>query len=135
MVGIVVVSHSFGLAQGVAELARQMGGPDVPIETAGGLDLPDHPIGTDAVMVMEAVERAWSPEGVLILMDLGSAVLSAEMALELLPEEHRANVLLCEAPLVEGAVAAAVTAKLGAALGAAAEARGGLASKLAHLGV
>lgn len=136
MVGIVVVSHSFGLAQGVAELARQMGGPDVRIETAGGLDLPDHPIGTDAVMVMEAVERAWAPEGVLILMDLGSAVLSAEMALELLPEDHRVNVVLCEAPLVEGAVAAAVTAKLGAALEAvAAEARGGLASKLAHLGV
>ncbi|MEO8292841.1 MAG: phosphoenolpyruvate--protein phosphotransferase, partial [Actinomycetota bacterium] len=136
MVGIVVVSHSFGLAEGVAELARQMGGPDVRIETAGGLDLPDHPIGTDAVMVMEAVERAWSPEGVLVLMDLGSAVLSAEMALELLPEEHRANVLLCEAPLIEGAVAAAVTAKLGSALEAvAAEARGGLASKIAHLGV
>jgi multiphosphoryl transfer protein len=136
MVGIVVVSHSFGLAEGVAELARQMGGADVPIETAGGLDLPDHPMGTDAVMVMKAVERAWSPAGVLILMDLGSAVLSAEMAVDLLPEKHRANVLLCEAPLVEGAVAAAVTAKLGAELGAvAAEARGGLAGKLAHLGV
>ena len=55
MVGIVIVSHSYALAQGVAELARQMGGPDVRIETAGGLDLPDHPIGTDAVMVMAAV--------------------------------------------------------------------------------
>ncbi len=88
MVGIVIVSHSYALAEGVAELARQMGGPDVRIETAGGLDLPDHPIGTDAVMVMSAVERAWSPDGVLVLMDLGSAVLSAEMALELLPEER-----------------------------------------------
>ncbi len=136
MVGIVIVSHSYALAEGVAELARQMGGPDVRIETAGGLDLPDHPIGTDAVMVMSAVERAWSPEGVLVLMDLGSAVLSAEMALELLPEERRAGVMLCEAPLVEGAVAAAVTAKLGSPLEAVArEARGGLAGKLAHLGV
>jgi phosphocarrier protein FPr len=136
MVGIVLVSHSYSLAEGVAELARQMGGPDVRIETAGGLDLPGHPIGTDAVMVMAAVERAWSPEGVLVLMDLGSAVLSAEMALELLPEERRTGVMLCEAPLVEGAVAAAVTAKLGSALEAVArEARGGLASKLAHLGV
>jgi phosphocarrier protein FPr len=135
MVGIVIVSHSYALAEGVAELARQMGGPDVRIETAGGLDLPDHPIGTDAVMVMEAVERAWSPEGVLVLMDLGSAVLSAEMALELLPEERRAGVMLCEAPLVEGAVAAAVTAKLGSPLEAVArEARGGLAGKVAHLG-
>jgi phosphocarrier protein FPr len=136
MVGIVIVSHSFGLAEGVAELARQMGGPDVRIETAGGLDMPGRPIGTDAVLVMSAVERAWSPEGVLVLMDLGSAVLSAEMALELLPEGRRANVMLCEAPLVEGAVAAAVTAKLGSPLEAVAhEARGGLASKLAHLGV
>ncbi len=136
MVGIVIVSHSFALAEGVAELARQMGGPDVRIETAGGLDLPDHPIGTDAVMVMSAVERAWSPEGVLVLMDLGSAVLSAEMALELLPEGLRTGVMLCEAPLVEGAVAAAVTAKLGSPIAAVArEARGGLASKLAHLGV
>jgi phosphocarrier protein FPr len=136
MVGIVIVSHSHALAEGVAELARQMGGPDVRIETAGGLDLPDHPIGTDAVMVMQAVERAWSPEGVLVLMDLGSAVLSAEMALELLPEERRLGVMLCEAPLVEGAVAAAVTAKLGSPLELVArEARGGLAGKLAHLGV
>ena len=116
MVGIVIVSHSHALAEGVAELARQMGGPDVRIETAGGLDLPEHPIGTDAVMVMAAVERAWSPDGVLVLMDLGSAVLSAEMALELLPEERRAGVMLCEAPLVEGAVAAAVTASAGLGL-------------------
>jgi multiphosphoryl transfer protein len=134
MVGIVIVSHSLRIAEGVAELAREMGGPDVRLETAGGLDLPDHPIGTDAVMVQEAIERAWSDDGVLVLMDLGSAVLSAEMALDLIVEEHRANVLLCEAPLVEGAVAAAVTAKSGGTLDAvAAEARGGLAGKIAHL--
>ena len=97
--------------------------------------MPDHPIGTDAVLVMEAIERAWSDDGVLVLMDLGSAVLSAEMAVDLMAEERRANVLLCEAPIVEGAVAAAVTAKLGASLDAVAqEARGGLAGKVAHLG-
>jgi len=84
VVGIVIVSHSYRIAEGVAELAREMGGPGVHIETAGGLDLPDHPIGTDAVMVQQAIERAWSDDGVLVLMDLGSAVLSAEMALELL---------------------------------------------------
>jgi multiphosphoryl transfer protein len=137
VVGIVIVSHSYRIAAGVAELAREMGGPDVRIETAGGLDLPDHPIGTDAVMVQQAIERAWSADGVLVLMDLGSAVLSAEMALELLgfDEERRGKILLCEAPLVEGAVAAAVTAKMGGSLEAvAAEARGGLAGKLAHLG-
>ena len=135
MVGIVIVSHSYRIAEGVAELAREMGGPDIRLETAGGLDTPEHPIGTDAVLVMQAVERAWSEDGVLVLMDLGSAVLSAEMALDLMPEEQREGVLLCEAPLVEGAVAAAVTAKMGGTLEAVAkEARGGLAGKITHLG-
>jgi multiphosphoryl transfer protein len=136
VVGIVLVSHSHRLAEGAAELARQMTGDDVPIETAGGLDEPDHPIGTDAMLVMAAIERAWSDDGVLVLMDLGSAVLSAEMALDFLDEDRRASVQLTDAPLVEGAVAAAVTAKLGAPLDrVAAEARGGLAGKRAHLGI
>ncbi|HEV8563484.1 MAG TPA: dihydroxyacetone kinase phosphoryl donor subunit DhaM, partial [Actinomycetota bacterium] len=135
MVGIVIVSHSGRLAGGVADLAREMGGPDVRLETAGGLALEGNPIGTDAVLVAEAIERAWSDEGVLVLMDLGSAVLSAEMALDMLPEDRRKAVLLCEAPLVEGAVAAAVAAKLGLTLDAVAtEARGGLAAKASHLG-
>jgi len=141
MVGIVIVSHSHRIAEGVAELAREMGGPEVRLETAGGLDEVDgadgrqRPIGTDAVRVMQAIERAWSDDGVLVLMDLGSAVLSAELAIDLLGDERRDQILLCEAPLVEGAVAAAVTAKLGMALEAvAAEARTGLASKIAHLG-
>jgi phosphocarrier protein FPr len=135
MIGIVLVSHSHAIAEGAAELARQMGGEDVRIETAGGLEGPDHAIGTDAVLVQQAIERAWSDEGVLVLMDLGSAVLSAEMALELLPEELRDRVLLTEAPFVEGAVAAAVTARIGASLEeVATEARGGLSAKAAHLG-
>lgn len=135
MVGLVLVSHSRKLAEGAAELAREMGGPDVRIETAGGLEAPGHPIGTDANLVLQAIERAWSEDGVLVLMDLGSAVLSAEMAADLLPPERRAKVLLCEAPFVEGAVAAAVTARLGAPLEqVAAEARGGLAPKAEHLG-
>jgi phosphoenolpyruvate-protein phosphotransferase/dihydroxyacetone kinase phosphotransfer subunit len=135
VVGIVIVSHSRRLAEGVAELAREMGGPDARLETAGGLALEGNPIGTDAVLVSEAIERAWSEDGVLVLMDLGSAVLSAEMALDMLAEDRREAVLLCEAPLVEGAVAAAVAAKLGLTLDAVAEeARGGLAGKAAHLG-
>jgi phosphoenolpyruvate-protein phosphotransferase/dihydroxyacetone kinase phosphotransfer subunit len=134
VVGLVVVSHSATLAAGVAELARGMGG-EVPIELAGGIDAPEPALGTDAVRVLEAIERADRGDGVLVLMDLGSAVLSAEMALDLLPEERRARVLLTEAPLAEGAVAAAVTAKLGASLEeVAAEARGGLQAKVAHLG-
>jgi phosphoenolpyruvate-protein phosphotransferase/dihydroxyacetone kinase phosphotransfer subunit len=135
MVGIVLVSHSHRIAEGAAELARQMGGEDVKIETAGGLDTPDREIGTDAVLVRQAIERAWSEDGVLVLMDLGSAVLSTEMALDLLPEEQRRGVLLSDAPFVEGAVAAAVTARIGASLEeVAAEARGGLSAKSTHLG-
>src|ERR671922_1642441 len=135
MVGIVIVSHSATLAAGVRELASEMAGPDVRLELAGGIEAPEPALGTDAVRVMEAIGRADSGDGVLVLMDLGSAVLSAETALDLLTPEQQENVLLCEAPLVEGAVAAAVAARLGAPLAeVAAEARGGLQGKVAHLG-
>jgi dihydroxyacetone kinase phosphotransfer subunit len=134
MVGIVIVSHSARLADGVVELAREMAGPDVAIVAAGGLDLPDRPLGTDAALIERAIDEAWADDGVLVLMDLGSAVMSAEMAAEMLPDDRRSRVLLCEAPLVEGAVAAAVAARLGDPLDqVAAEARGGLAGKVAHL--
>ncbi len=134
MVGIVIVSHSSTLAEGVAELAREMGDSEVRVEPAGGLDEPGA-LGTDAVRVLAAIERADSGDGVVVLMDLGSAVLSAEMALEMLSPELRERVLLSEAPLVEGAVAAAVTARLGAGRAAvASEARGGLQAKAAQLG-
>jgi multiphosphoryl transfer protein len=134
MVGLVIVSHSATLAEGVAELARGMGA-EVPIELAGGIDAPEPALGTDATRVLEAIERADQGDGVIVLMDLGSAVLSAEMALDLLPPERRERVVLSEAPLVEGAVTAAVTAKLGASLAdVAAEARGALEAKATHLG-
>jgi phosphocarrier protein FPr len=134
VIGLVIVSHSARLAAGVVELAAQMGGQDLRIATAAGLDQPGGPLGTDAALVARAVEQVWSDDGVLVLMDLGSAVLSAELALDLLPEDRRPRVLLTEAPLVEGAVAAAVAAGLGEPLHVvAAEARGGLAAKTAHL--
>jgi phosphocarrier protein FPr len=112
VVGIVLVSHSAVLAEGVAELARQMGGDQVAIEPAGGLE--DGSIGTDAGRVRQAIERAMSDDGVLVLMDLGSALMSAEMAVEFLEDGGRVE--LCEAPLVEGAVAAAAAARTGAPL-------------------
>jgi phosphoenolpyruvate-protein phosphotransferase/dihydroxyacetone kinase phosphotransfer subunit len=131
VVGLVIVSHSHELATGVVELAREMGGEDVPIEAAGGLD--DGSVGTDAARVQSAIERAMSDDGVLVLMDLGSALMSAEMATELLGGGDR--VLLSEAPLVEGAVAAAAVARGGASLEeVAAEARGALAMKASQLG-
>ena len=135
VVGLVVVSHSARLAEGVVELAGQMAGPEVRIGAAGGLDEPGGALGTDAVKVLGAIEAVWSEDGVLVLMDLGSAVLSAELALDLLDEERRPRVLLTAAPLVEGAVAAAVAAGLGEPLEAVAEAaRGGLTAKESHLG-
>jgi multiphosphoryl transfer protein len=134
VIGLVLVSHSARLAEGVRELAKEMGGPDLRIGIAGGLDEPGHPLGTDAALVARVVDEVWSEDGVLVLMDLGSAVLSAELALELLPDDRRERVLLTEAPFVEGAVAAAVAAASGAGLeGTATEARGGLAGKVAHL--
>ena len=132
MVGIVVVSHTHRLADGIAELARQMAGEDVRIETAGGTS--DGDIGTDAVLIAEAVGRADTGDGVLVLMDLGSAILSAEMALEMIDPELRERALLSEGPVVEGAVSAAASARVGRPLAeVAAEARGAMAPKAAHL--
>ncbi len=132
MVGIVVVSHSEELARGVVALAREMGGEGLALEAAGGTSEPGV-LGTDAERVRGAIERAMSDDGVLVLMDLGSALMSAEFAVELL-EDPPGLVLLSEAPLVEGAVAAAASASGGASLEeVAAEARGALAMKSGHL--
>jgi phosphocarrier protein FPr len=134
VVGIVIVSHSAKLAEGVVELARNMGGADVRIQAAGGLSTPGQVLGTDPMLILGAIERVYCDDGVLVLMDLGSALLSAEMALEMLPEEERRRVILCEAPLVEGAVAAAVQARIGSSLEqVAAEARAALGAKAEHL--
>ncbi len=133
MVGIVVVSHSRALARSAVELAGQMlHGTRPEIAIAAGLD--DTTLGTDAVQVKEAIERVDGPDGVVMLLDLGSAVLSAELALDLLDDTVRERVILSPAPLVEGLVAAAVTAAGGAsAAEVAAEASTALAGKQAHL--
>jgi phosphocarrier protein FPr len=133
MVGIVVVSHSRALAYAAVELATEMvHDRPVTIEVAAGLD--DATFGTDAAAIAAAITRADTGDGVVVLMDLGSAVLSAELALELL-EDGRERVLLCPAPLVEGLVAAAVTAATGAdRREIAAEAAAALAGKQDHLG-
>jgi len=134
VVGIVVVSHSDALAQGVVALAREMGGGDLALEAAGGTDEPGV-LGTDAERVRAAIERAMSPDGVLVLMDLGSALMSTEFAVDLLGDTP-GRVVMSEAPLVEGAVAAAASASGGASLEeVAAEARGALAMKTSQLGV
>lgn len=133
MIGIVVVSHSAMLAAGLKALADQLGSP-AKLLLAAGVDDSDHPIGTDAIAVMSAIEEADDGSGVLVLMDLGSALLSAETALELLPPELSARVRLCPAPLVEGTLAAVVAAGSGLTLDeVAAEALGALGPKQAML--
>ncbi|GAA1145069.1 phosphoenolpyruvate--protein phosphotransferase [Ornithinicoccus hortensis] len=135
MIGIVVVSHSHPLASAAVALAAEMvQEADRPrIEVAAGLD--ETTFGTDAAAVAEAIGRADSGDGVLVLLDLGSAVLSAEMALEFVDPEVADRVVVSSAPLVEGLVAAAVTAGTGAPLDqVAAEAGRGLAAKVDHLG-
>jgi len=113
VIGLVIVSHSAKLAEGVQELAAQMAGDQVGISQAGGLSDDGETLGTDAFKILSAIEEVWCEDGVLLLMDLGSSVMSAEMALEMLPEQQRQNCLLSNAPLVEGAIVAALHASLG----------------------
>jgi phosphocarrier protein FPr len=133
MVGIVVVSHSRALARAAVELAAEMvHGRRPAIAIAAGLD--DSTLGTDAVQIKEAIEKVDSPAGVVVLLDLGSALLSAELALDLLDDAARAHVIVSPAPLVEGLVAAVVTAAGGApATDVAAEAEAALTGKQSHL--
>ena len=127
MVGIVVVSHSRDIASGLADLAGQVAGPDVRIEPAGGG--PEGTLGTEESRVAEAIERADAGDGVVVLCDLGSAVLTVRHLLE---SRNGNGVVMADAPLVEGAIAAAVMSSAGQELHdvakAAEEARG--ASKL-----
>jgi multiphosphoryl transfer protein len=114
LVGIVIVSHSRALARAAVALAAEMlHGRPVPIAVAAGLD--EVTLGTDAVRIKEAIQEVDSPAGVVVLMDLGSAVLSAELALDLIDDpEVRERVVLSAAPLIEGLVVAAVAAAGGA---------------------
>lgn len=114
MVGIVVVSHSEKIAEGVVELCSQMALPGQKIEAAGGTE--DGRIGTDAMKIMEAIKRADDGDGVLILVDMGSAIMSTELALDLLDENLRKGVVIADAPIVEGSIGAVVQASTGSAL-------------------
>ncbi|MDR3436743.1 phosphoenolpyruvate--protein phosphotransferase [Telmatospirillum sp.] len=140
MIGIVLVSHSKALAVAIRELVLQMVGQDFPVVVAAGVGDDHLEIGTDAVHIAEVLQPFCDGDGAVVLMDLGSAVLSAQTALELLDAEGVADIAdkirLCPAPIVEAAVAAAVQAKAGATLDAVAdEARMALAAKEAQLGI
>ena len=114
-VGIVFVSHSAKIADGLVELARQMA-PTTPMLAAGGTD--EGGIGTSFTKVQDGIAAADAGQGVVVLCDLGSAILTAETVLDLLDDEQRERVRIVDAPLVEGGVAAAVTAETGGDLAA-----------------
>jgi dihydroxyacetone kinase phosphotransfer subunit len=131
VVGLVLVSHSAPLATGLLEMVEQIARVTNSVAAAGGM--PDGTLGTSATLIRRALDAVDNPDGVLVLMDLGSAVLTTESVLEELPKEQRSRILLSNAPLVEGALAAAMQASLGAQLSevaAAAEAAGRMAKVL-----
>lgn len=107
MVGFVVVSHSCKLAEGVVDLTRMMA-PDVPIIAAGGLE--DGSFGTSFDKIYSAVEAVYSDEGVIILVDMGSAVMTAEMVIEAMEDK---KLKIADCPVAEGAVAGTVSSRIG----------------------
>lgn len=114
MVGIVIVSHSSKVAEGIREMALQMANPDQKIIAAGGTDAGG--IGTDAVKILNAINEADDGDGVVLLVDLGSAVLSAEVAMEMLEEIVRERVRIADTPILEGSISAVVEASIGSPL-------------------
>jgi PTS hybrid protein len=113
-VGLVIVSHSGKLAEGLADLLSQVAGPAVPIVTAAGAV--DGSLGTDGGAVLAAMRDAAAGAGAVVLVDLGSSVLAVRAALAELDDDERRHVAVADAPLVEGAVAAAVAASTGCSL-------------------
>jgi PTS hybrid protein len=114
-VGIVIVSHSPKVAEGTAEMVRQMVGDEVKLAWCGGD--PAGGLGTSVEAIIAAIENAWTEKGVAILVDLGGAETNSEMAIEIIGEPRSERIRICNAPVVEGAVMAATEASGGAQLG------------------
>lgn len=137
-VSLVIVSHSTRLAEGVAELAGQMAQGKVAIAAAGGTS--EGALGTSVDKIMAALHEVAGPDGILVLLDLGSAVMATEMAVEAfgaLGQHHRQRIIISPASLVEGAVIAAVESSIGNSLQEVAEAAASASSlpKLSHSNV
>lgn len=111
MVSLLIVSHSAQLAQGVKEFVDQVAGGNVQVVAAGGTA--DGGLGTDTKRIQDGLQEAESPQGMLVLVDIGGAVLAVETAIEIL---GATNVLISDAPLVEGAYLAVLEASAGASL-------------------
>jgi len=113
-VAIVIVSHSALVAEGAADMVREMVGDEVQVAFCGGN--PEGGLGTNVAAIKAAIERVYTPAGVALLVDLGGAETNSEMAIELLPEAWQERVVICNAPIVEGAVMAATEAAGGSPL-------------------
>ena len=113
-VSIVIVSHSPAVASGTADMVRQMVGDEVKVAHCGGDR--DGGLGTDVASIMAAIDSVYTDKGVAILVDLGGAETNSEMAIEMLPPERADNVVICNAPIVEGAIMAATEASGAAGL-------------------
>ena len=113
-VGIVIVSHSPDVAKGAADMVRQMVGTNVPLAWCGGN--PAGSLGTSVEAIVKALEAAWSDAGVVIMVDMGGAETNSEMAIEMMPERRRPKIVVCNGPIVEGAVMAATESSSGSTL-------------------
>ncbi len=113
-VSIVIVSHSAEVAKGAADMVREMVGDEVRVAHCGGN--PEGGLGTNVPAIMEAIHSVFGPQGVAMLIDLGGAETNSEMAIEMLPAEMQGKVVICNAPIVEGAVMAATEAAGGSTL-------------------
>ena len=111
---MVIVSHSQDVAKGTYDMVRQMVGAEVQVAYCGGD--PSGGLGTNVEMILKKIKSVFSPRGVVVLVDLGGAETNSEMAIEMLEESMQERVLICDAPLVEGAIMAATEASAGAAL-------------------
>ena len=113
-VGIVIVSHSSLIAKGTADMVRQMVGDEIALAACGGD--PDGGLGTNVPDIQAAIDTVFGSRGVAILVDLGGAETNSEMAVEMLPEDRQRQIVICNAPIVEGAVMAATEAAGGGTL-------------------
>lgn len=110
MLGIIIVSHSEKVAEGVKDIAEQMNSGQVLIRAAGGAE--DGRIGTNPVKIKEAIEEAKVADNILVFIDIGSAVMGTETAIDMLEKSIREKVKIVDAPLVEGVLAAVIQASV-----------------------
>ncbi|MBV1820352.1 dihydroxyacetone kinase phosphoryl donor subunit DhaM [Anaerosalibacter bizertensis] len=110
MIGIVIVSHSEKVSKGAVELCYEMADEDLKIVSAGGTE--DGRIGTDAFLIKEGIEKVYTGDEVVIIADIGSSIMNAEMAIDMLDEEMKGKVLILDTPIVEGSIAVAVQASI-----------------------